>query len=723
MKKIFFVFLLALGCISCSQEIQEESVNRKGMTVRADLTSVKVSIDQAGKVCWEDGDEIGVFIDGKIVKFTLDSGAGTASGSFVSDIYSGNFDGIAVYPYDESLSLADNKVSVKLASESSRGRNLPAPMTAVLNSDGSYTFKNVAAILRIQYDNLPSMAEKVRCTASSSICGTFALGVDDSAITTTSGTENNTVLAYLPTRRPDGKAYVDIPMPQGTQSSIKVELLDVDNKVIDERTTENKVFTASVIKPLKAVTIPGDRLNVEWIWDKGDLPSFRSNLPAIDNNGNVYVTSNEGTVYKLNSKGELVWRTALSGIGGNVATSPSIEPDGSAIYFAGGQNGSGNFYALNSDGSIKWTFAEYPWDGINQNRNYWQTIIGVGVDNVYVPVGTLSAMMSVKKNDGSLVAYGVGTTTGEKGTMPAAGSGCAIGLGGTVSVLAKSGAFSWNKALLDNPASGGKFAPWGYQDLYSGWGDYSTDTQGVIAAKYETSGENILISCSQENKCRIDVHCYPASYATDNTVQRHTADKYKYYWRHQIGANSNDSAAPAKQDQGGIVMGHENLVVIVPMKYRSNASDAKIGNGGLYSVWVGRNNTSGGTTCWRVTVGAQNVSGSAAVDNNGNVHFATDQYYYIVKPNTASGGSYKILAQVSLKNLIVGSGLVEDFDKTGVWSSVKIASGGKIYLNVNIDNQRGITCCFTYPGVTGPDATSSWPQKGADQYNSCNQQL
>ena len=124
MKKIFFVFLLALGCISCSQEIQEESVNRKGMTIRADLTSVKVSIDQAGKVCWEDGDEIGVFIDGKIVKFTLDSGAGTASGSFVSDIYTGNFDGIAVYPYDESLSLADNKVSVKLASESTRGRNL-----------------------------------------------------------------------------------------------------------------------------------------------------------------------------------------------------------------------------------------------------------------------------------------------------------------------------------------------------------------------------------------------------------------------------------------------------------------------------------------------------------------------------------------------------------------------------------------------------------------------
>ena len=58
-----------------------------------------------------------------------------------------------------------------------------------------------------------------------------------------------------------------------------------------------------------------------------------------------------------------------------------------------------------------------------------------------------------------------------------------------------------------------------------------------------------------------------------------------------------------------------------------------------------------------------------------------------------------------------------------VWSSIKIAAGGKIYLNVNINSKRAVTCCFTYPGVTGPDPTSSWPQKGADQYNSCNQQI
>jgi hypothetical protein len=142
---------------------------------------------------------------------------------------------------------------------------------------------------------------------------------------------------------------------------------------------------------------------------------------------------------------------------------------------------------------------------------------------------------------------------------------------------------------------------------------------------------------------------------------------------------------------------------------------------------MGRSESDGGSASWRVTTPGEDVSGAAAVDNNGNVHFATDTYYYIVKPNALSD-SYEVLDQIHLKNFIMASGL--DFPQnekgesyTGVWTSVKIAEGGRIYLNVNLSSTRGVTCCFSYPGVTGPDKTSSWPQKGADQYNSCNQQL
>ena len=734
MKNRFVYVCLALAALSCAKmpaEMQENpSADGERYTIVASISSdTKLSADAAGKITWEEGDEIGVFINGSIVKCTLADGAGTATGVFASEVDARGktVNGVAVYPYDASLTLNGKKLTVKIASSNSQNTCTPLPMAGKLQSDGTYAFRNIAGVLRVQYTNLPSMAQSVKVTASNTLSGTLTLqDYETGNLTLPTTTSSNVLWYYLPKRRPNNEAYVDFPIPAGTLSSLKVELIDVANKVINTKNTTSKTFTAGVIKPMEAINIPGNRMKVEWIWDAGALPTFRSNIPAIDDNGNVYVTTNESALYKLDNSGRMVWRTSL-GMPGRVETSPSIEKDGSVVYMAGGQDNAGALYAINgADGKVKWTFNDYPWN--YNKRNYWQTFIGVGADNLYVPVGTLCTLLAVKKSDGTRVCYGSGSLEGTQTNLGGPGAGCAVGLGGTVSIMSNSGAYSWNKSLLDNPTSSGsygKFAPWGYLDCWPGWGSFQYDKQGVVATKKgPSSGVDVVISCAQESKGRIDVCCYPASFATSNTLVRHDDDQLKYYWRRQIGTNTADAAAPAMQDQGGIVMGHENLVVIIPMKNREGATDPKIGSGGLYATWVGRNAQigDGGTSCWRVTV-SENVSGAAAVDNNGNVHFATDKYYYIVKPNTADGGSYQILYQADLRNLLLASGLIGDFSYTGVWSSVKIAKGGRIYLNVNISSNKGVTCCFTYPGVTGPDATSSWPQKGSDQYNSSTQQL
>ena len=735
MKKSFLYVSLALLCLSCARQLEEPMASsRQLFTVTASISdAMKVSIDGAGKTAWESGDAIGIFVNGKIVKCDLVSGAGTQTATFSSDIdvRGKNINGVAVFPYDESLTLNGKALTVKIPSSNSEGTGYPSPMAGKLQNDGTYAFRNIAAILRVQYTNLPSVAQSVKVTASdNTISGTFTLqDYETSNLTLDASTSGGKVLwYYLPKRRPDHEAYVDFPIPAGTLSSFKVELIDVANNVIDTKNSNAKVFTAGFVKPMDKINIPGDRINVEWIWDSGSLPQFRSNIPAIDDNGNVYVTSNEGALYKVDNNGHLVWRTSL-GMGGRVETSPSVEKDGSTIYIAGGQDGAGMLYAVGSDGKIKWTFYDYPWASVSTQRNYWQSFIGVGTDNLYVPVGSLCTLMAVRKSDGARVCYGTGSTDGARSGIDGPGSGCAVGLGGTVTMMTLTGAYSWSKSLLDAPnatsPSFGKFATWGYQDLWPGWSSFQYDKQGVVAAKKgPSSGIDVIISCAQEAYGRIDICCYPASFVTSNTLKRHDDSTLKYYWRRQMGNNSGDAAAPQMQDQGGIVMGHENLVVIVPVKNRSGASDPKIGNGGLYTAWVGRYDQigDGGTTCWRVTV-PENVSGAAAVDNNGNVHFATDKYYYIVKPNTADGGSYQILYKADIRNLLLASGKLEYFNYTGVWSSVKIAKGGRIYLNVNLSSSRGVTCCFTYPGVTGPDATSSWPQKGSDQYNSSTQQL
>lgn len=740
MKKTVLFATLLLSCFSCKKELTEDfsSAAEVRYTVTASIEAdSRVTINAGGKATWEEGDAIGVFIDGSIVKFTLSDGDGTATGTFSSsfDVRGKTVNGVAVYPYDASLSLNGKSVTVKAAASNNEGTTFPAPMVATMPADGQYAFRNIAAILRVQYTNLPSMAQKVKLTASNTLSGTFTLPdyeTSQLALPTTTG--NNVLQAYLPKVRLNHTAYVDFPIPAGTLTSIKAELLDVEGQVIDTRNASaSKTFVSGVIKPLEAIDLEGARMSVNWVWDAGSLPSFHSNVPAIDDNGNVFVSTNEGALYKIDNQGHELWRADLSGMGGTVDTSPAIEADGSTAYIAGGQDSNGTLYAINADGSVKWIFSDYPWSDVQPKRNFWQTFIGVGTDNIYVPVGTLSTLLTVKKADGSRVCYGSGKTSGTNGGVSGPDVGCAIGLGGTVSMMTRYGTFNWNKKLLDNPTQNngayGKFATYGFQDLWIGWGSFGQDKQGVICAKKgPSSGENVIISCAQENNARMDICCYPASYTINNTLARHDDNQYKYYWRHRISDPETADENPQTQDQGGIVMGHENLVVIVPMKNKSNTSTPNTGRGGLYTVWMGRNASigDGGTACWRVAT-SEDVSGAAAVDNNGNVHFTTNKYYYIVKPNTNAGGSYTILHQIYLRYLLLGSGFVDNVTYTNVWSSVKIANDGKIYLNINLKgkdgNYRGVTACLSYPGVTGPDPTSSWPQKGADPYNSCCQQL
>lgn len=734
MKKIFLLSVMALVAFSaCTKEERFENEIQAGFTIKANIADVmdesKISISNVGKNTWSDGDSIAVFFGGKAYKFVLADGAGSGEGLFAceKDLRGQTENGVAVYPYSSGVSLSGSQLSFNIP-QTWAAESTPAPMAASKATSGNYSFRNVGAILRVQYTNLPSMADKLRLTASNDIYGKFTLSnAASSNMSIPSTKTKNVVTVTLPKVRKDGNAYVDIPVGAGSLSSIKAELLGVDGSVLNTtNSTATKTFTVGHVKPLTAINIPGNRMKVEWIWDAGSLPCFRSNVPAIDDNGNVYVTTNESALYKISNTGTLLWRTALNNIGGKVETSPSIEPDGSTVYFAGGQDGAGAIYALSGDGNIKWNFKDWP--SFPTGRNFWQSFIGVDSKNLYLAVGTMCIALTVDKASGARVSYGVGKTDGTQGNLNGPGAGVAIGKAGTVSVMSSGGAYTWKKSLLDNPtqtnATYGKFANWSYQDLWPGWGAFHRDKPGVVAIKKgPTSGIDAIVSCAQEAKGRINVVCYPASFATSGAeLQRHDDNVYKYYWRHQIGSNTNDASAPADQDQGGIVIGHENLVVIVPMKYRAGTTAPNVTEAGLYTIWMGRT-TDGGTTCWRVRTGGDNVSGAAAVDNRGYVHFSTDGYYYIVKPNTANGGSYEIEAKINLRNLLLSSGLIGNIKYTGCWSSVKIAKNGKIYLNINLDSSRGITCCFTYPGVTGPDATSSWPQKGADQYNSSQQQL
>ncbi len=71
--------------------------------------------------------------------------------------------------------------------------------------------------------------------------------------------------------------------------------------------------------------------------------------PAIDENGTIYVGSEDHNLYALNPDGTLKWTYVT---GGGISSSPAIGYNGS-IYVGSEDH---NLYALNPDGTLKWTY-------------------------------------------------------------------------------------------------------------------------------------------------------------------------------------------------------------------------------------------------------------------------------------------------------------------------------------------------------------------------------
>jgi outer membrane protein assembly factor BamB len=82
---------------------------------------------------------------------------------------------------------------------------------------------------------------------------------------------------------------------------------------------------------------------VNWTFKMGDLPG----APAIADDGTIYVPSWDGNLYAIFPNSTLKWK---SGIGWGSGHTPSIAPDGT-IYI-----GDDELYAINPDGTRKWTF-------------------------------------------------------------------------------------------------------------------------------------------------------------------------------------------------------------------------------------------------------------------------------------------------------------------------------------------------------------------------------
>ena len=787
MKRMLFWALLAFFALSCTREpAVDEALSEETCTIRATLDrTTRFAVDEGGKATWEAGDEIGVFLGGKICKFTLSEGAGTTQGVFSGELVNRGkaMDGVAVYPYDPSLKLNGKSVEVLIPEAGTDDKAFPSPMVATLTAQDIFRFRHVAGMLRVQYRNLRGDAYSVRITGSNTLAGTFTLAdYSISSLTVPATTAHNVITAQLPFSRPGYAAYVDIPVPTGTLSSVKAELLDATGKVLHtQSSTSAKTFTPGYIQPLTPVEVPGTQLNVEWVWDGGSTVRFDGNMPAIDAAGNVYVMAGSN-LYKIGSNGSRLWSFALNGLAGANEGSPSLEPDGSVVYAAGGST-HGVLYAVNADGSLKWNFNDW---GPLETHAFAQTLVAVGTgSNIYVPCNwpghsgdgrDNGTVLSISKATGARVSYLAYNEATSPLFLGTASGSIAVSKQGEVAYASRRGAFTMHQADLDNPrythSTYGGYTRFSYRDQFGTWSYFGGSiSQGVICGKKADSGKDVLISCQQRAARQMLVTCSDATEiknlneATDNETYRAPNDALRhYYWRYAFGSHGDsgdDQFDPGMQTRGGIVLGHDNLVVLLPLQAAPAGQTNKMwGPAGVHAVFVQRGaakednslqiagtatvNPIGKMRDWRFNIRDNvsgetlthsvephpGVSGAPAVDNNGWVHVASDDCYHILNaPAKESGEGPQMYTGIETKvkaswvDLLNASGKL-DYSVTTVDapSSVKLGANGRMYVNLNVNGSRGVTVCLSYPGVTGPDTTSSWPQKGADQYNSCNQQ-
>lgn len=437
-----------------------------------------------------------------------------------------------------------------------------------------------------------------------------------------------------------------------------------------------------------------DNITLHWAAKIDGYTSISS--VAIADDGSVYATSRARKLYKFNSSGTKQWEQVIftsSDAESAVWSTPSIDVDGTVYVGGGTKNPDGCYVAFNPDGSKKWTFTDF-FTNAEKLPTVTGIIAGIDGDHIYIGnTGTTGSVLSINKADGSRAGY---CKHGDGGPVGGARTGIAISNKGTLHWYGgEYGAFGMSKSVLDAATTGG---------------DYNWRMYGEVPERAKMSAMCPLTLTTIGSKSalvgivtdQIGVRVYALD-VTDGS---------------EISSTYIDDTYD--QDQGGVVITPEGYGV-ASLCYELGAE-----NGGIAIIDLAQ-----GEVLARYRV-QEKVSGSAAIDAAGNIHFGTeDGFYYIVK---YASGEFTLLAKMNLARLIVSDSRypANEYDyqanKDGalmgkIWNSVVIGDDGKMYCIVTDEDTRGWSAlvCLGYAGCAGPGNTP-WPMVGHDRRHT-NKQL
>jgi len=114
---------------------------------------------------------------------------------------------------------------------------------------------------------------------------------------------------------------------------------------------DGTLYVASEDSRLYAVNANGGNASGNWPFS---ADSAITSSPAVASDGTIYMGSTGGILYAITSTGSLSWEFSDNFNIGSIHSSPAIDGDGT-VYFGSNNSADSSVYAVNSDGTLKWT--------------------------------------------------------------------------------------------------------------------------------------------------------------------------------------------------------------------------------------------------------------------------------------------------------------------------------------------------------------------------------
>lgn len=241
MRKSFLAIafpLLVLSCGKTSPAGEEAAVGTVPVTLRAGFAGEsKAAVTSAGAVTWTAGDQIGVYTSaGKIRAFDLNSGAGTASATFISDLPAGEEPSdLAIYPKSSFKSLSGSSVTVNYPATYTYSANaMHSPMAAIPTA-GTLAFHHMGGLIQVVCNPVPAEATAFHLVCKDMrIVGNFTTTVAaDMVVASYSSADNTKCRINFEAVADEAKTF-NVPVPTGEYASIYAYFTDAGGNKIRE---------------------------------------------------------------------------------------------------------------------------------------------------------------------------------------------------------------------------------------------------------------------------------------------------------------------------------------------------------------------------------------------------------------------------------------------------------------------------------------------------------